>query len=392
MMLFGNTQSVAPLVALVAVLFLSLPSCTTEQAQDILTFPVHDEPLPTDWGHRGHIMARLAVEDGCLRAVGDPALNDPDGPRPSYLLIWPKGYALSHEGDSVQVRNSAGDVVAHVNDAIRFSGRQVARESDLGQSLARSVTKGCVRRYYLVGDDVTVIGPDEPEVVVLPGSSLHFQRRKTVMHRAGLSYSLAGFGSIPRELLLEEDCLLFRDLVDSSKRYMLVWPPGFYPHLGSDGVVEIRNGGGRTIARVGDRLLTRGDGANPERVVQHCNAIAWRVNGLRNVDFPLVVPRHEEDRGVDRQSVPDYIEGEPRLHNGCLNINGKVLVWPSDFTAKGDPGSIEIINEKGRVMSREGEHTILKGRSVDLDDGMGRLLSRSVPVDCQAESFWIVSE
>ena len=391
-MCFGNSQSLVYPVALVAILILSLLGCTAQQAQDIVAFPKHDEPLPTDWGFKGHIMARLAVEDGCLRAVGAPSPNDPDSPPPSYLLIWPKGYTLAQEGDSVQVRSWNGIIVARVDDAVRFSGRLVGRESDLARSFANSVAKGCPGPYYLVGDDVTIIGPDEPEVVVLPGYPLHFQRRKTSMHRSGTAYPLVGFGSAPSKLLLEGDCLIVRDRVDRSKRYMPMWRPGFHPHIGSDGVVEIRNGGGRTIARVGDRLLMTGRGSPPEPVVQRCNAISFRVWEIRNVDFPLVIPRHDEARDTGRRVTPDYIKGEPRLHNGCLNISRRVLVWPSDFTIRGEAGSIEIINEKGRVLSREGEHTILKGRSVDLDDDMGRLLSRTVPIDCQADSFWVVLE
>ena len=335
-------------------------------------------------------MARLTEKDGCLRAIGDASFNAPDRLPPSYLLIWPKGYALSHSGDTLHVRNSNGRVAARIGDVVRFSGRLVERESDLAKTLTRTVAETCAGPYYLVGDDVSVIGSDEPEVVALSGSTLHFQRLKTVMLRGGLSSSLVGYHIVPHVLSLEDGCLYIRDHIDDSKRYMLVWPPGFRPHVGSGGVVEIRNGGGRTIARVGDRLLLRGDGTIPNHVSEHCNMAIWYVKGVRNADFPLIVPRHKEVSGSDESVAPEFIKGEPRLHNGCLNINGSVLIWASDFTVSDESGSIEVTDEKGGIIAREGQHTILRGRSVDLEADAGTRLSRAVPIDCQADSFWIV--
>ena len=85
------------------------PSPTPAPA--VKVFPTHSEPLPTDWGrhkasrNQNHILVELAVEEGCLRASGFEANNQP---RPSYLLIWPAGYETVQENDEVHITDSSG--------------------------------------------------------------------------------------------------------------------------------------------------------------------------------------------------------------------------------------------------------------------------------------------
>ena len=82
------------------------------------TLPTHDRPLPTDWG-LGHVKVELAMEYGCLRGLG----HDLNEPNPSYLLVWPAGFELYQEGDSVSVRDRTGDTAASVGQEVRLSGR-----------------------------------------------------------------------------------------------------------------------------------------------------------------------------------------------------------------------------------------------------------------------------
>lgn len=107
----------------------------------------------------------------------------------------------------------------------------------------------------IVGDEVSAVGPDEPTVVPLPGSTLYFQRSRTPRGAPETELAL-----LIGELVLDGDCLRIGG--DNGEGYFVVWPPGFTPHI-EDGVVHVRNGGGQIIARVGDRLRLGGGVARP---------------------------------------------------------------------------------------------------------------------------------
>ena len=149
-------------------------SAATVRDGPVSVFPTHDRPLPTDWG-LGHVRVELAMEDGCLRGLG----HDLNEPNPSYLLVWPVGFELYKEGDSVGVRDRTGAVVVSVGEEVRVSGRVISSDSDHTRRIEKSVPAECVGPYYMVGDDVTVIGPDEQTELTMPNSNVVFRRRET---------------------------------------------------------------------------------------------------------------------------------------------------------------------------------------------------------------------
>ena len=388
-----------------------LIACFDGREQTVVAFPTHNEPLPTTWripGFTQAIVADLVLENGCLRALGGlgPNDNDPSNAPPSYLLVWPDGFTWREEGGAIRVSDRAGVFVAHVSDMVRLSGRLIDPDSDLGREIEDGVPTNCVGPYYMVGDEVSAIGPDEPEVISIPGSALYFLRRKSYKLATGLVSTADMISSFPRELLLEGDCLLLSGQLNHSGRQMVVWPPGFYPHIGEDGVVEVRNGGNRTVARVGDGLLMRGVKSPAGKILaQRCGVeLVWNVTEIRNADFPLIFPQHQEERDTSGRVRPDFLDGEVRAQNGCIYIHRNILIWPPDFSMRGEFGSIEIIDENGRTVAREeeriiqgqrvvlGERVILRGRRVKLDDNEGRQILRTLPIDCLADSIFMVTE
>ena len=280
------------------------------------------------------------MEDGCLRGLG----HDLNEPNPSYLLVWPVGFELYEEGDSVGVRDRTGAVVVSVGEEVRVSGRVISSDSDHARRVEKSVPAECVGPYYMVGDDVTVIGPDEQTEFTVPNSDVVFLRRKTWQRAATVAVPAVGYTG-PGQMVMDGDCLLMIwKRGDDERRHVILWPPGFYPHL-EDGVIEVRNGGGRRVARVGGMLkmtLLAAGGGGSGGYIPECDAQLHAPIEIRNLDLPANFPQHSG--GVTSVS---YIEGRLEMENGCIYVRGRVAVWPSDYTMEETDGEVRVLDQEG---------------------------------------------
>ena len=228
-----------------------------KEAPAVVAFPRHDFEEPVINAGDNRYFGELVLIDGCLRLdLGDGGRGQ--GHTVPLLVVWPPGFSLSAKGSSIRVSDETGLIVAHLGDDVRLSGGYPGRSDDsrrrlreLEQKLSADCPGDYLGRYVVVGDEVSTVGPDEPTVVPLPGSTLYFQRSKTPRGSGETELAL-----LIGELTLEGDCLRVRADSDGAS-YFVVWPPGFIPHI-EDGVVHVRNGGGQLIARVGDRLRMGG--------------------------------------------------------------------------------------------------------------------------------------
>ena len=222
----------------------------------VAAFPQHDfEETVINQGVNRYF-GELVLVDGCLRLdLGEGGRRQ--GRTIPLLLVWPPGFSLSVKGSSVRVIDETGLIVAHLGDDVRVSSGHPGRSDDSRRrliELEQRVSADCpgdyLGRYVIVGDEVSAVGPDEPTVVPLPGSTLYFQRSRTPRGVPETELAL-----LIGELVLDGDCLRIGG--DDGEGPFVVWPPGFTPHI-EDGVVHVRNGGGQLIARVGDRLRLGG--------------------------------------------------------------------------------------------------------------------------------------
>ena len=363
----------------------SAPAAPVDSAP---VFPTHDRPLPTDWG-LGHVKLKLVMEDGCLRGLG----HDLNEPNPSYLLVWPDGFELNHEGDTVSVKDSTGSVAARAGEEVRLSGRIIQADSDHARRIAESIPEKCEGPYFMVGDDVTAIGPDEATELSLPNSDAVFQRRATWQRSTRVAIPAVGFTG-PGEMVMEGDFLLMLwEWNDSIERHVISWPPGFHPHI-EDGMFEVRNGGGRTVSREGDMLkmtLLAAGGVGDGLYIPECDARLHSPIVIRNLDLPVTFPQHGE--GVGSVS---YTEGRLESKNGCIYVGSKVAVWPSDYTMEEADDVIRVLDQDGEIVVQVGRYDMghpnvrLKGRPVNRDDDSGIQIGRMIPVDCPSGDFWIV--
>ena len=220
-----------------------------------LKFPQHELTIMTDDGDSDYLaittgdgdsvyLGDLLVEDGCLRLVADSE-NVPDN---GLLLVWPPGYSLDTDADPAQIVDNTGLIAARVGDSVRVSGINSFRgrfgPADLD-------LLGCAGPRLIIGDEVHAVTPDEPTEIKLPGSTLFFPRQTTMDPGRPMELPLLpNLGTLE----LDGDCLRWRsDRFPQKPSRLVVWPPGFTPHI-EDGKVVVRNGGGRTVARTGEQL------------------------------------------------------------------------------------------------------------------------------------------
>ena len=237
---------------IVSVLFaLVVAGCGVGQGREVVgAFPQHDEQLPTDRGNE-FFAGKLVLKKGCMRADAPP----PDNISPeSLLIVWPHSFTLRSEDGSVRIVDETGRIAARIGDHVRLSGTMAGSQTARGRELKQALPKDCPGPYWLVGDYVTAISLDGPTTLTLqlPDSELHFRLARNYLGlREMLTAEAVG------ELALEGQCLRLK-ADDDDRTYFIVWPAGFTPH-DHRGVVHVRNGAGRVIAQVGDRLRMGGD-------------------------------------------------------------------------------------------------------------------------------------
>ena len=253
----------------------------------------------------GSKFGELIVVDGCLRLRRYPDPNHPDQTPVPLLLVWPENFRLSTKGDSIQIIDGAGLIAARVGDDVRFSGHGVCSEgwcglTDIGEiDLLQPLPEGCPGPYWIVGEEVSSVGPDEPTVVSIPGSTLFFPRQKSIK-AAGVERMTALIGG---ELLLDGDCLRVGRMNDRYPDPAIVWPAGFAPHI-EDGVVRVRNGAGRTVARVGDEIGMGGGEVSASFVSElyypgmseRCPGKFWIAGSVRHPSkYEIIVENRRKD-------------------------------------------------------------------------------------------------
>ena len=258
-------------------------------AEGQIHFPTHQYPPLTNWG-TDYIFGELMLVNGCLRlSYMDPSRKE--NTTEGVLVVWPAGFRLNRNTTPAQVINTTGLIAARIGDNARISGAWsedprpawmpppptrtgiVPYEVPDTATLAKELPEECPGPYWIVGDEVSALGPDEPLEISPPYSTLYFPRSKTrlgpYMHFDAL---------LEGQLVLDGDCLRLQNEHGHIPYEVVIWPPGFAPHLENE-EVQIRNGGQRTIARVGDKLGLGGAGGGAGSNGR-CSDSTWETSSV----------------------------------------------------------------------------------------------------------------
>ena len=205
-----------------------------------------------------HIEGRLQVDRGCIYI------------RNGTIPVWPSDFSLRVEDGTVQVLDGSGNLVGVEGREAVLAGYEVRANSPEGREISATLPLACPPgNFWIVGDEIGDLKEQAGRLIVpLERSSLIFPRQSPGIWRDDLSIFTEG------ELVHEGDCLR----IDDAERHMVVWPPLFMPHL-NNGVVEVRDGDGVTVATVGDSLKLTGFGSELMRphYVDRCPGPYWIV-------------------------------------------------------------------------------------------------------------------
>ena len=366
-------------------------ACSGGQPEKVF-FPRHDAPLGTDYG--GNYWAgRLVLEEGCLRVLVPP---DANGPGTSRLLIWSQGYRLSLEDEAVRIVDGDGRIAAHVGDHIRLSHSTVSFQEADNKGLIRGMSEDCAGPYHLVGDEVTAFNPDnETTELRLSDPGVHFLRQKTV--EGSLTYKTAEAAGV---LVLDGQCLRLKRGSDAPYA-TVVWPPGFTPHV-YRGIVQIRNGAGRIIAQVGDRIA--GGGAYGNSAQGGClgkTFVAHSIEVLPNVEVHFPTQDGSLANGLEMERFVGHLV----LDNKCIRVESIIrdrdhvlfpnerplLIWPGTFELSLDNDVVEIVDESGRVAVRAGDKIQFRGISVSYQQAVDHGGLETITPACSG-SYWAIGD
>ena len=312
-----------------------------------VTFPRHAYPLGTDRGG-DYFAGQLVLKEGCL-LVEVP--SDPTALGATQLVIWPRSFSLEANSGTLRVVDGHGRVVAQVGDHIRLNRAAVTYEVAKRRELVTGLPEHCPPANFLVGDEVTVFDPEsEATELRLSDPEVLFFRQETEMSVNRVFRLASGVG----ELVLDGQCLRLNGGAT------ILWPAGFSPHV-EDGVVHVRNGAGRTIAKVGDEIA--GGGGYFKSKHGECPGTMFRIHDVKVLpDVEVYFPR--QDEALERGQVVKLYVGELVLNGKCLGVrvsDGSIghepalLVWPRAFELNVEDGAVEVIDANGRVAARMGD-------------------------------------
>ena len=330
-----------------------------------VSFPKHDYPLGTDRGG-DYFDGQLVLKDGCL-LVEVPS-NPNNAPWPARLAIWPSSFSLDVASGTVRVVDGQGQVAAQVGDYVRISRAELTPKDHKLAELIAGLPEHCPAGRTFVGamtvfdpkKEVTKLRLQSPEVLLL--------RQETVMAAERIFLTAAGVG----ELVLDGPCLRIKGGYNTTT---VVWPPGFAPHV-EDGVVQVRNGAGQAIARVGDEIA--GGGGYRKSSDKECPGEAFHIHSIKVLpDAAVYFPQWDE--GIKMGQVVKPHTGELALDGKCLvlrNIlegevpNDNLLFWPEIYGLNVQDGAVEVLDATGRIVARVGDEVQVNAFNVTYDQAV----------------------
>ena len=361
-------------------------------AHTVVMFPQHDAPMATDRG--GHYFAgRLVLDKGCLRF--DAPSHDPSIPKTTPLLIWPSEFTLDTEDGAVRIVDGLGRIAAHVGDHVRLTIAAVSSQQARDDELVQGLSEDCPGPYMLAGNEITAFDPDnEPTELRLSNPDVLFLRQSTIIASYQELLGAEGIG----ELVLDGHCLRLKR--DSGSLFSIVWPAGFTPQV-HRGVVHIRNGAGRIIARVGDEVI--GGGAYGNLSDGDCAGPAWWANRIKvlpevEVYFPNRDGSAATDEGMER------FVGKLVLDGKCLRVDSAVrvrdrailpipplLIWPGTFTLNTEGEGVGIVDATGRIVARVGDDVEFSAISITYQQALEHRRFEEITPACSAP-YWLVGD
>ena len=233
-----------------------------------VSFPSHDEVLPSNRGDY-YVYGELSRSGDCLR-VSYVDQVDPVATRDGLLVVWPRGFEVGGDSQSLEVFDPEGNLVASVGESLRISGKKVASEDEWDWT---GSPDRCPGPFWLVGDEVSPVKDGSGLVVESYGGVLFATSGE---QRGPIVSALAG---LEGQLRLRGRCLVV-GAFHSLEEYLVIWPPGFRLE-GSGEALSVLNGGGHVIAGLEDHVLLGGSSSGVGTAYSgECDGMYFKANSV----------------------------------------------------------------------------------------------------------------
>jgi len=196
------------------------------------------------------LIGDLVLVDGCLRVnsiYGDV----------SYLPVWPPEFTLRAEGDEIQVHDGDDQVVARVGQEVYMSGGEGAAAS-IPDCVREQLPAACTGPHWTVGDTVRPNLRHDSELFSLDVISTADQSLLFLGWKPVLGEWATGDAHIVGKLVLYDYQRCPRVVSkDGLTDYVPLWPLDYGAQIEGD-AVEILDGAGQVVARVGEETVLAG--------------------------------------------------------------------------------------------------------------------------------------
>jgi len=196
------------------------------------------------------LIGHLVLVDGCLR------VNSIYG-EASYLPVWPPEFTLTAEDDGIQVRDGDGQVVARVGEEVYVSGGEGSAAS-MPECVREQLPAVCTGPYWIVGDTVRPNLRHDSELFSLDVISTTEQSLLFLGQKPVLDEWADGDSVVAGRLVLYDYQRCPRVVSDDGLTdYVPLWPPDYGVRV-ANGAIEILDGSGQVVARVGEEAVLAG--------------------------------------------------------------------------------------------------------------------------------------
>jgi len=135
-------------IILVAILAIACSNNSTSTLSSVSFFPVQLNKYAKEAYPSALATGILELDDGHLRLKPITGIGD------SNLLIWPPGFSVHIQDNTIHILNKDGNTVALVGDKIKAGGGQVPAEI-VEKYIGQSLPDNCPGPYWLVSEVVT---------------------------------------------------------------------------------------------------------------------------------------------------------------------------------------------------------------------------------------------
>jgi hypothetical protein len=226
------------------------------------------------------LIGDLVLDDGCLR------INSSYGDG-SILPVWPPEFSLEAANDVLQVLDGTGRVVARVGEEVYMGGGE-GSSGAVAECVRQQLPATCTGPYWIVGEGVRPNLRHDSDLFSLKVIT-NTERSLLLLHQKAILEEWAeSDSSISGKLVRYSPYRCPRIQSDSGLiDYLPLWPPDYQARI-QNREIEILNGSGQVMARVGEPVHLKGGKIPPDWNSERYRQLRYELPGDCNGPYWIV--------------------------------------------------------------------------------------------------------